>query len=74
MYQSYLDGVPIEYVLNSTTNLNVQQAYKVWAIAARNVWLNIFAPNNREQSILRPSLLANNFDSLNIEYSGITLL
>jgi hypothetical protein len=74
MYQTYLDATPLGKILPSSTDLYVHQAYTVWTAAARQVWLNIFGPNDRTKSILRQSLLANNLDSLNIVYNGIAFL
>ena len=74
MVSSYLDTYPIQYFLSPDAALNVSQTYKIWALAARQVWLNIFSPNDREKSVLRSSLLASNLDSLFVEYIGTLLL
>jgi hypothetical protein len=72
MYESYLDDLPLTDFVTQSTVMNVSQAYLAWSVAARQVWLNIFAPNDRAASLLRPSLLENNFDSLLISYMGAT--
>src|SRR5271170_5090284 len=70
MYQSYLDGFPLADFIPPNASMNVSQAYLAWGVAARQVWLNVFAPNNREASLLRPSLLEHNLDSIMISYIG----
>jgi len=72
MYQSEYDSSDISNLLPSST-ANVTQAYVAWAAAARQVWLNVFKPNNREKSVLRPTLLAKNLDSLSFAYYGANL-
>jgi hypothetical protein len=72
MYLSTGDALSLESL--GTTDLDVQQAYVVWTAAARQVWLKIFAPNDRYDSILRPSLIANNVDSFYISYDGTDLV
>ena len=75
MFQSYLDGFSlIDVVPENYTEMNVSQAYLIWTTAARQIWLNVFAPSNRAQSLLRPSLLANKLDVLSIVYAGTVLL
>jgi hypothetical protein len=73
MYQSDLDNNNLSALLFPGGAANVTQTYTMWATAARQVWLNVFAPNDRVHSVLRPSLLAKNLDSLTIVYFGANL-
>ena len=72
MYQSNYDSSDISNLLPSSA-ANVTQAYVVWAAAARQIRLNVFQPNDRANSVLRPSLVAKNLDSLSFAYSGTNL-
>ena len=58
-------GDLIEYGLNTLNDV-----VWTWANVARQLYLNVFAPNNALYSILLPSLFASNLSRLIIEYHG----
>jgi len=74
MYQSYWDSYPLANPRPNSTELNIDYLYRDWSAAARQVWLYVFAPNDRHRSRLRPSLLAEKLDSLNFYYIGTDLI
>lgn len=73
MYQSIWDDVPLLPIIQNTGIVwDAQNVSSLWAAASRQVYLNIFAPNNRlGNDILRPSLLAMNLEMLQVQYVGI---
>ena len=60
----------VDFMSNKVDWSNTSRVSAAWAIAARFAYLTIFAPNNRHDSILRPSLLANGLEHLGIFYTG----
>ena len=74
MYRTLLDNNPVEDFLHTGIAMNVTQTYLAWSAAAREVWLTYLSPTIWEESVFRPSVLANNLDALIIGYYGTILL
>jgi hypothetical protein len=69
MYQSWTDQATwIESALSTVTDM--RNLSSVWARAARLVFTDILAPNNRDTSIFRSSLIANGWEYISLEYYG----
>jgi hypothetical protein len=69
MYQSWTDQATwIESAPSTVTDM--RNLSSVWARAARLVFTDILAPNNRDTSIFRSSLIANGWEYISLEYYG----
>ena len=74
MYRTVWDNYPVEDFLHTGIAMNVTQTNLAWSAAAREVWMNYLSPFDQEESVFRPSLLANNLEALIIGYYGTILL
>ena len=75
IFQTELDASPLQQIMSSVSSFPIAEGTAVlWTAAARQIWLNVFAPNDPDLSILRSSLLANNLDTLTFYYSGSRLI
>ena len=70
MYRTVLDNYPVQQFLHTGIAMNVTQTYLAWSAADREVWLAYLSPTAGEESVFRPSLLANNLEALTIGYYG----